>query len=485
VSQRRGGGDLGDFLATSSTEARSRSVPRAITEITTTERPSPAPESPWRGRALGLVLESSEPFPGAQAAPGVHAGRVTAWREESAEAIDNKWKLGDGDLLLDRRHSDGRLFLRVDGHDAFGFRVWAPYYGRHLVSRDGSSIASALPSVPPARWQRLFFAQVLPLASALNGLCLFHGSAVALGGQVVAFVGPSGSGRTSLTAQLVALGASFVTDDVLAVETADAAVVVHPGPARLSIDEAELRRVPSTQLPRLGPCVARSDKLVCEPAPVPGPLPLTRVYLLRRVPTVPGSQSPNERHPRADRCSATGTSAICAPRAFCSATPTPAPRSTTRSVRTTSCFRPAAGRAMPQRESSHTPRSSWETCGSEVVTKTAAAPRPRRGGRVRRIRACSQIVLFAARSHPSKGGKRAFPLGLREIARLPGRGPRAWCAPGRTANGSRPRPARNSSPDTVRNKWPSAYWSASRFGLRAHVSDRFRSGVHKGVDDPP
>jgi hypothetical protein len=256
-------------------------VPRAITEITTTERPSPAPESPWRGRALGLVLESSEPFPGAQAAPGVHAGRVTAWREESAEAIDNKWKLGDGDLLLDRRHSDGRLFLRVDGHDAFGFRVWAPYYGRHLVSRDGSSIASALPSVPPARWQRLFFAQVLPLASALNGLCLFHGSAVALGGQVVAFVGPSGSGRTSLTAQLVALGASFVTDDVLAVETADAAVVVHPGPARLSIDEAELRRVPSTQLPRLGPCVARSDKLVCEPAPVPGPLPLTRVYLLR------------------------------------------------------------------------------------------------------------------------------------------------------------------------------------------------------------
>ena len=211
---------------------------------------------------------------------------MTTWREESAEAIDSKWKLGDGDLLLERRHSDGRLFLRVDGHATFGFRVWAPYYGRHLVSTNGSSIASALPSVPPARWQRLFFGQVLPLASTLNGLCLFHGSAVALGGQVVAFVGPSGSGRTSLTAQLVALGASFVTDDVLAVETADAGVVVHPGPARLSIEEAELRRVPSTQLPRLGPCVARSDKLVCEPTPVPGPLPLARVYFLH-----PGADS--------------------------------------------------------------------------------------------------------------------------------------------------------------------------------------------------
>jgi hypothetical protein len=205
---------------------------------------------------------------------------VTAWREEPAEAIDNMWKLEDGDVLLDRRHSDGRLFLRVDVHDAFGFRVWAPYYGRHLVSADGSAIASALPSVPPARWQRLFFAQVLPLASALRGLCLFRGSAVALGGHVVAFLGPPGSGTTSLTAQLVALGASFVTDDVLAVERADAGVVAHPGPARLSIDEAELGRVPSTQQLRLGPCVARSDKLVCEPTPVSGALPLARVYFL-------------------------------------------------------------------------------------------------------------------------------------------------------------------------------------------------------------
>lgn len=261
-------------------------MPRAVREVTTTERPSPAHAKRWRGRALGLVLESSAPFPGAQPAPGARAGRVTTWREESAEAIDSKWKIGAGDLLLERRHSDGRLFLRVDGHATFGFRVWAPYYGRHLVSTDGRSIASALPSVPPARWQRLFFAQVLPLASALNGLCLFHGSAVALGGHVVAFVGPSGSGRTSLTAQLVALGASFVTDDVLALETAGAGVVVHPGPARLSIDEAELRRVPSTQLPRLGPCVARSDKLVCEPTPVSDPLPLARVYVLR-----PGADS--------------------------------------------------------------------------------------------------------------------------------------------------------------------------------------------------
>jgi hypothetical protein len=256
-------------------------VPDAVTEISTMEQPLLASGERWRGRALGVILESTEPFAGAPVVYGEQTERVTSWREESAEAVDNKWKVGEGDLLLERRHSDGRLFLRIDGHDEFGFRLWAPYYGRHLVSKNGDTVESALPSVPPARWQRLFFAQVLPLVSALNGLCLYHGSAVALGGQVVAFVGPSGSGRTSLTAQLLALGASFVTDDVLALEKVGEEVLVHPGPARLSIGEAELRRVPSTQLPRIGPCVARSDKLVCEPTPVPAPLPLTRVYRLR------------------------------------------------------------------------------------------------------------------------------------------------------------------------------------------------------------
>jgi hypothetical protein len=234
----------------------------------------------WHGYAFGIGLESELPFPGIQptAEP---AARMTSWREADPEEVEGAWELDDGELLLERRHPDGRLFLRVDGRGQLGYRIWAPYYGRHLVSAGGGSIASALPRVPPVRWQRLFFAQVLPLAAALHGLSLFQASAVAVDDRVLAFVGPEGSGKTSLTAHLVALGASFFTDEVLALEAAGADVLAHPGPSRLSLHETELRRIPSTQELRIGPCVGRSDRLMLEPEPVATALPLGRLYMLR------------------------------------------------------------------------------------------------------------------------------------------------------------------------------------------------------------
>jgi len=241
----------------------------------------PAPSlARWSGYGFGLVLETPEPFPGLQ--PAAATGeRVTSWREVSAEEVETAWRLDDGETLLERRHPNGRLFLRIDSHERDGFRIWAPYYGRHLIALDGCSIASALPRVPPVRWQRLFFAQVLPLCAALQGLSVFHASAAAVRGKVLAFMGPPGSGKTSLTAHLVALGASFFTDEVLVLESGAADVRAYPGPARLSIDEAELGQIPSTQKLRVGPCVGRSDKLMLEPEPCASPLPLACLYFLR------------------------------------------------------------------------------------------------------------------------------------------------------------------------------------------------------------
>jgi hypothetical protein len=236
---------------------------------------------PRRGHALGVVIESEQAFPGLQDVDEPPPTRLTAWRETSAEEIDGAWPVAEGRVLHERRHPDNRLFLRVDSRDGFGYRVWAPYYGRHLVSPDGASVESALPRVPFARWQRLFFGEILPLAACLQGLHLVRASAVAIGGRVVAFLGPQDSGKTAFTTHLVALGAEFVTDDALAVELTPAGVVAHPGPARLSIERAEFERVPSTQRARVGDCVGRSDKLMLEPVPIAAPLPLGRIYLLR------------------------------------------------------------------------------------------------------------------------------------------------------------------------------------------------------------
>jgi hypothetical protein len=255
----------------------------AVAEVSPAHERFAAPQHEvWRGCAFGITLESATSFPGLPFCAHGAPARIATWHEERARAIDEAWPLADGEVVVDLRHTDGRVFMRIDRDADEGYRIWAPYYGRHLVSVDGRSIRSALPNVSPWRWQRLFFAQTLPLAAALQGLEVFHASAVALGGRVAAFVGSSGTGKTSVAAHLVALGASFVTDDVLAIEAAGDKVVAHPGPARLSIEDAEVRRIPEGQRALLGVPIGRSDKLMIEPQPTTVPLPLAELYFLKR-----------------------------------------------------------------------------------------------------------------------------------------------------------------------------------------------------------
>jgi hypothetical protein len=81
---------------------------------------------------------------------------------------------------------------------------------------------------------------------------------------------------------------------VLALEKTAHTVVAHPGPTRLSIDEAELRRIPSTQEERMGPCVGRSDKLMIEPEAVSTPLPVTPFTSCALIPGPSASRSPRD-----------------------------------------------------------------------------------------------------------------------------------------------------------------------------------------------
>src|SRR5262245_16742563 len=180
------------------------------------------------------------------------------------------------------RHPDGRPFMSIDRYGDGGYRIGAPGHGVHRVERDGSSMRSAV-APSSTRWKRLFFAQVLPLAAALNGLELFHASAVALDGRAVAFTGSPGVGKTSVAAHLVALGAGFVTDDVLAVEPHGAGVLAHPGPALANVEPEELTRLDDGSL--AADAEPGSDgKRAVRPAPVDGFLPLGALCLLARVP---------------------------------------------------------------------------------------------------------------------------------------------------------------------------------------------------------
>jgi hypothetical protein len=232
--------------------------------------------------AFGLEFESSRELPTGRVERGA-ASRGLTWTLASRREVDEVWRPKEAESLLNRRHPSGRLMLTIEQHDELGYLIAAPGYGRHLVAVDGRSVLSYLPDVPPWRWQRLLFAQVLPLAASLQGFHVAHASAVALEDRAVAFVAPSGTGKTSVAAHLVARGATFLTDDALAIEPAAQGSLAHPGASVVSVRRNELQAMQRNGHAELGEVVGRSDvKLQIAIETVDRPLHLERIYFLRR-----------------------------------------------------------------------------------------------------------------------------------------------------------------------------------------------------------
>jgi hypothetical protein len=118
----------------------------------------------------------------------------------------------------------------------------------------------------------------------LQGLELLHAAAVSVKGRALAIVGASGAGKSSLAAHPVALGADLISDDVLAVGSQGHGLVAHPGPWLAHLDPAEHDRVPAERRHRLGGVIGQGDKLRLAPETNPGPVPLARIFYLRRDP---------------------------------------------------------------------------------------------------------------------------------------------------------------------------------------------------------
>jgi len=240
-----------------------------------------APSARRRGTAFGLRVDSPLPLDGVGPASAPAPGRTRIELATPSE-LNRSWRARAAERVLERRQRNGSLTMAVDAHPELGYRVYAPRYGRHLVSGDGRQVLSALPQVVRWRWQRLLFAQVLPLAATLQGLELFHASGVELNGHALGFVAASGTGKTSVSVHLVAQGARLLTDDVLALEPTAEGVEAHPGGGLVNVAAEELKAVPEAVRPRIGSVLGRSDKVHLAANVVDRPFPLRSIYFLRR-----------------------------------------------------------------------------------------------------------------------------------------------------------------------------------------------------------
>lgn len=197
--------------------------------------------------AFGLDIRSETPLIFLGQASSTPTGRPLVISTNAGDTKDLGWPLA-AELVCDERHADGSVIFRIEAHPESGYRISGPEYGAHLLSADGRRLTCFPEGRPDDAWQRLLIAQVLPFASLLQGLEIFHASAVVMGSTGVAFLGPSHAGKTSLALELCRRGASFLADDVLALEPSKEALVAHCGTSIAGVARADSARRPEPHL---------------------------------------------------------------------------------------------------------------------------------------------------------------------------------------------------------------------------------------------
>jgi hypothetical protein len=234
-------------------------------------------------RALGIELSMPGVGLGLPPVTGAPAARSCTLELVDQAELDRRWPDEGTKRIIDRKADDEvTKLLTLDVHEN-GYRYWAIGFGAFLMSLDGTHVACAPETPDPARWQRFLIGQILPFVTLLQGLEVMHGSAVALDGRAVGFIGGSGAGKTSIAAHLLLRGAGLVADDVLALERNGKHVLVHPGPGVIGVRHAEVERLASDDLPRLGKAVADNEKEVLfEVRREEQPLPLGVLYFIFR-----------------------------------------------------------------------------------------------------------------------------------------------------------------------------------------------------------
>lgn len=247
--------------------------------------PSPGPDSrEWRGQAFGLRVSS--PVPLAGVAPAAEAGDgVREVRLSLVEAAELERRTGDrGARLFRQRLRDGRTVFEFEHHAVQGYRAIAPEFGVGRVSADGRSLDFAPhEGVPRWRWERFLAARLLPLAALLQGLEVFHASAVVIDGRLVAFAADSGVGKTSLALELVHRGARLFADDVLVLDPSCPRATCHPGVGAVNLRDRRLTEMAERGDAPFEAILGRAGRTVRALIHTErSARPLDRLYLIRR-----------------------------------------------------------------------------------------------------------------------------------------------------------------------------------------------------------
>lgn len=197
--------------------------------------------------AFGLTLRSTFSLPGMRPAratglPSIEiaiespAGLRDSWSGPARPAL---WRgrLGDGEELTIQWGIGGDLLF------AYGERAL------FRLDADGSRLDCAPRDRAALDWQRVLLTRVLPNVSLAHGREALHASAVETPLGVVAIAAPSGTGKSTLAAQLTQRGWPLFADDVLILEQGPTAVKAHAATPHMNVSlDASDPQVPGVTL---------------------------------------------------------------------------------------------------------------------------------------------------------------------------------------------------------------------------------------------
>jgi hypothetical protein len=167
----------------------------------------------------GFVLQSELVFPDLLPVVATHADWRVFVGRGPAPAVARE-PIGEREIYSER-YRLGRM--------AKGFRLEFSHAGWFDVAFDTRSITWYPDAAGREELARaVILGPVLALALEHAGLFCLHGSCVVMGGHAVAFVGGKHHGKSTLALALVRAGARWVTDDLIAIEPGNPALV-RPG----------------------------------------------------------------------------------------------------------------------------------------------------------------------------------------------------------------------------------------------------------------
>ncbi|MBW1895563.1 MAG: hypothetical protein JRI47_00760 [Deltaproteobacteria bacterium] len=162
-------------------------------------------------KVCGLTIESTIPFP--ELAP--------ADSKEPDYSFDALLESGVAPSCHWSHHyylSNGKPWLSLAGRDT-DYHLQFPDLARFHVTTDPRTIRCYRePGVPLDSIMHLFLDVVIPLVLSQQGKLALHASAVLISGKIVAFLGETRRGKSTIAASFGQQGFPVVTDDCLVVE---------------------------------------------------------------------------------------------------------------------------------------------------------------------------------------------------------------------------------------------------------------------------